>query len=169
MSVIQKIGEKTVNLLDLSNYVNNIIFTSFGKILSDLSDNIDLKKRLKLHERENLIELSHKINIIKNVDNNSKILLNDLDNMLDIDPNLKNKSLLLDLQDVITELLDITTGLNRFILDATSDLFNSVSTSTNLKNLLETKDFYELNNILDNIKIIKNIDNKANELLEKVV
>jgi hypothetical protein len=46
MSFLQVLGKQTIDLVDLSNSINKIVFSGFNNILHDLSDGLDLKKKI---------------------------------------------------------------------------------------------------------------------------
>ena len=168
MSLLRSLGKQILNLAELSNGINEIVLIGYSDILHQISDGLDLRKVLNKGDQRDLVELSHKIEIIKDLDNTSKEYLDNLKHLffLEKNKNIDNdKSLLRDFQNASMDLLDVTTILNRYIFDATSDLFRNVSNSTNLRKIIDKKNI-SLGNMVENIEIVKKTDRLAYNLLE---
>jgi hypothetical protein len=167
MSFLQVLGKQTIDLVDLSNSINKIVFSGFNNILHDLSDGLDLKKSLNSDDKQDLIDLAHKINIIKDLDESSKEYLDELRELIFLKKKIdNNRSFLYEVKNTSLELLDISTGINRLLLDSIGDLFDTVSNSANLQTIIKNQNI-SLSDMADQIEIIKKIDNAAYDVFKQ--
>ena len=71
-----------------------------------------------------------------------------------------NKSLLRDIKDSSLDLLYLSTSINRLIISSVSDLFNTVSNSVDLQEIVDN-DNINLSSMIDKVEVVKKLDNVA--------
>lgn len=161
MSFLEVLGNQTINLVELSNSVNKIVFQGYSNILKDLSQGLDLKGNIGSHDKQDLVELAHKINIIKDLDSSTDDYINHLREIFLLEKKMdNNKSLLRDIKDSSLDLLDLSTSINRLIISSVSDLFNTVSNSVDLQEIVDN-DNINLSSMIDKVEVVKKLDNVA--------
>jgi hypothetical protein len=162
-SFLHDLGYEITELVDISNSVNKTVLTGLSSVLRNISRGLDLRNELNSEDQENLIDLSHRINLIKKLDVNSKEYLDHLRVLLYLDKG-ENPSLLHELQNASLDVLDMSTSLNRFILNSTAKLLDNVSNSPSLLDVVEDSNI-NLLELVHKMDLLKKVDNGAKKIL----
>lgn len=166
MTILGRLGSETINLVGLANTVNDVVLDGFAGILEDLSAGMDLRKNIEAKaDQEDIIDLAHRFELIKDLDETSKHYLDDVKDLLRLHSrDRSNKSVLRKLRGAVLDLLDVSTSLNRGVIDATSRLFSSVNNSTNLKRIVD-KENISLAAMAKDVKIVRKIDSMVGDVV----
>lgn len=167
MSALEIMGKEVLNLVKVSDKVNNVVLGGLSGILKSVSSDINLRKALNTKQNKDIADMLREIKTIKSLDDVLGENVNEVTSLLkDKRRDHHSKSFLKELEKGVKNLLFISTDLNQMLLNSSSNLLSNVDNSSKLSNILDKKNI-SLADLADDIKVIKKLDNMTGKLIDK--